>query len=67
MTNNTISVNGGALPRTARTSSADALRDRRQFIGGSDARVIMGKDEKACCGSGKRSGVRLLPPTCPPF
>jgi predicted phage-related endonuclease len=31
-------VNGGAMPR---------IRDRRQFIGGSDARIIMGKDEKA--------------------
>ena len=45
MTNNTNSVNGGAMPKN-RPSSAKA-RDRRQFIGGSDARIIMGKDEKA--------------------
>jgi predicted phage-related endonuclease len=38
MTKSTISVKGGAMPRT---------RDRRQFIGGSDARVIMGNDEAA--------------------
>jgi hypothetical protein len=45
MTNNTNSVNGGAMSRIDRT--AVITRDRRQFIGGSDARVIMGKDEKA--------------------
>jgi predicted phage-related endonuclease len=33
------------MPRS--DSMAVAMRDRRQFIGGSDARVIMGKDEKA--------------------
>src|ERR1700730_9443297 len=45
MTNNTNSVNGGAMSRTDRTAATP--RDRRQFIGGSDARTIMGKDEKA--------------------
>src|ERR1700731_3774373 len=45
MTNNTNSVNGGAMPRIARATVL--TRDRSQFIGGSDARVIMGKDEKA--------------------
>jgi predicted phage-related endonuclease len=45
MTNNTNSVNGGALSKIDRT--ATVARDRRQFIGGSDARIIMGKDEKA--------------------
>src|ERR1035437_6517938 len=45
MTNNTNSVNGGAMPRIDRTTLM--RRDRRQFIGGSDARVIMGKEEKA--------------------
>ena len=45
MANNTNSVNGGAMPRFDGTSVA--TRDRRQFIGGSDARIIMGKDEKA--------------------
>src|ERR1700731_3744533 len=44
MTNNTNSVNGGAMPRNGR---AVPTRDRRQFVGGSDARIIMGKDEKA--------------------
>ena len=43
MTNNTNSVNGGAMSKLHRT----AVRDRRHFIGGSDARIIMGKDEKA--------------------
>jgi predicted phage-related endonuclease len=45
MTNNTNSPNGGAMRR----NGAPALfaRDRRHFIGGSDARIIMGKDEKA--------------------
>src|ERR1700735_548621 len=43
MTKNADSANGGAMPihRNA------AMRDRRHFIGGSDARIIMGKDEKA--------------------
>jgi predicted phage-related endonuclease len=45
MTNNTNSVNGGAMSRLHRT--VVPTRDRRHFIGGSDARVIMGKDEKA--------------------
>src|ERR1700694_3739303 len=44
MANNTNSVNGGAMPRIDRT--ALMTRDRRQFVGGSDARIIMGKDEK---------------------
>jgi predicted phage-related endonuclease len=37
MTKSTNPVNGGAMPKI----------DRRQFIGGSDARIIMGQDEKA--------------------
>ncbi len=45
MTNGTISVNGGAMPNFERTATIHS--DRRHFIGGSDARVIMGKDEKA--------------------
>ena len=44
MTNNTNSVKGGAMPKVDRTA---ATLDRRHFIGGSDARIIMGKDEKA--------------------
>jgi predicted phage-related endonuclease len=43
MINNTISVDGGALPKIRRTS--ETIRGRRQFIGGSDARIIMGTDE----------------------
>jgi predicted phage-related endonuclease len=39
MTNTTNSVNGGAMDRTATKT-----RDRRHFIGGSDARIIMGKE-----------------------
>jgi predicted phage-related endonuclease len=45
MTNRTNSVNGGALPGIRPTSAT--TRDRRDFIGGSDARIIIGKDEKA--------------------
>ena len=45
MTKNTNSVNGGALPRIDRTPLITG--DRSQFIGGSDARIIMGKDERA--------------------
>jgi predicted phage-related endonuclease len=45
MINTTFSVNGEALPDGSRASKA--IRDRSQFIGGSDARIIMGKDEKA--------------------
>ncbi len=45
MTKSTNSVNGGAMPKTGPNSVV--LRDRRHFIGGSDARIIMGQDEKA--------------------
>ena len=34
------------------------------FIGGSDARIIMGKDEKALLGCGAKSEVRRPHPTC---
>ena len=44
MTKNTASVNGGAV---SKFSSAATSINRRHLIGGSDARVIMGKDEKA--------------------
>src|SRR5712672_3214568 len=44
MTMSTQSVNGGATPKGARES---VIHDRRHFIGGSDARIVMGKDEKA--------------------
>src|SRR3974390_365118 len=42
---NTISVNGGALPNTRRTS--ETIRFRRQFMGGPYARLIMADDEAA--------------------
>ena len=45
MTKSTNSVNGGAVPTVDRTAAI--THDRRQFLGGSDARIIMGKDEKA--------------------
>jgi predicted phage-related endonuclease len=45
MANGTDSVKGGAIPKIS--SASAPLRDRRHFIGGSDARIIMGKDEKA--------------------
>src|SRR5258707_3043147 len=46
MTKSTISVDGGAMPNTGRRDATHSL-DRRQFVGGSDARIIMGKNEKA--------------------
>jgi predicted phage-related endonuclease len=46
MTKSTISVDSGAMPNTGRRDATHSL-DRRQFVGGSDARIIMGKDEKA--------------------
>jgi predicted phage-related endonuclease len=45
MIKRTLFVDGGAMPAINRT--AVKTRDRRYFIGGSDARVIMSKDEKA--------------------
>src|SRR5450756_522469 len=45
MTNSTNLVNGEAMPKIEH--AAVRRPDRRQFIGGSDARIIMGKDEKA--------------------
>ena len=45
MSKNANSVEGGAMPNIDR--SPKIISDRRHFIGGSDARIIMGKDEKA--------------------
>jgi predicted phage-related endonuclease len=45
MTINTNSVDGGALPSISPTSPI--ARDRSQFIGGSDARIVLGRNEKA--------------------
>jgi hypothetical protein len=36
---------------------------RRYFIGGSDARIIMGKTSPPCCGSGARSVAKSIPRT----
>jgi predicted phage-related endonuclease len=40
------------------------LVDRRHFIGGSDARIIMGKDEKALLRLWKEKRGGRLPKTC---
>jgi predicted phage-related endonuclease len=45
MSKNTNSVDSGAMPNTSHATVS--IRDRRHFIGGSDARIIMGKDQKA--------------------
>jgi predicted phage-related endonuclease len=51
MQKNTFSVNGGTMHRSDRradpnsTSRAHMSNERRFFIGGSDARIIMGSDE----------------------
>jgi predicted phage-related endonuclease len=45
MNKSTNSVNGGAMPKIDR--NVKIVAGRRHFIGGSDARIIMGKDEKA--------------------
>jgi hypothetical protein len=52
MQKSTLPVNGGAMPNGGRTepnsgSKIHISTARRSFIGGSDARVIMGKDEVA--------------------
>ena len=47
MTKNTDSVNGGAIAKISGIAATAASHNRRHFIGGSDARIIMGKDEKA--------------------
>ena len=39
--------------------------ERRYFIGGCDARTIMGDDEAAHYASGARSVARSSPRTCP--
>jgi hypothetical protein len=41
--------------------------DLKNFKGGSDARIIMGKDEKALLGSGGKSVARRLRWTCRAF
>ena len=45
MRRDTNSVKGGAMGKIDRTTNT--LHDRRHFISGPDARIIMGKDEKA--------------------
>jgi predicted phage-related endonuclease len=38
---------------------------RRSFIGGSDARIIMGDDEPPCSASGGKSAAKPSPRTYP--
>ena len=47
--------------------SKNAMQDRRHFIGGSDARAIMGKDEKAllCLWKEKRGEIDQAKPPKP--
>ena len=42
-----------------------ALPSAAYFIGGSDARTIMGDDEAALLASGARSGAKSTRRTCP--
>jgi hypothetical protein len=61
MRKNTNSVKGGAMPNIDRTPKITS--DRRHFIGGSDARIIMGKDEEAfaaLAGKARRGGSGRL-------
>ena len=39
--------------------------DRQGFIGGSDARVIMGEDRPPCCASGGKNAAKSTLRTCP--
>ena len=62
MSKNTNSVNSGAMPYTGHATVS--IRDRRHFIGGSDARIIMGKDKRPSCVSGAKSAARKPHSTC---
>src|SRR5215471_11305777 len=42
MSKNTVLVNGGAMPKIGQRAE---MNSRREFVGGSDARIIMGDDE----------------------
>ena len=44
MSKNTVLVNGGAMPKIGQRAM---ITDRRSFIGGSDARIIMGPAHQA--------------------
>jgi hypothetical protein len=44
---NAIPVESSAVRGGLESALMGATSDRRQFIGGSDARIIMGRDEKA--------------------
>jgi predicted phage-related endonuclease len=61
MTKSINSVNGEAMSKFDRTSVAK--RDRHQFVGGSDARIIMGKDEKALHRLWRKSEAKWSPLT----
>jgi hypothetical protein len=74
MNNNTNPVEGGAMSKVRRTA---IKHDRRHFIGGSDARIIMGKTPAraampAICEKrparwvpGRKSQTRLMPDLIP--
>jgi predicted phage-related endonuclease len=59
MSYDTNSVSGGAMPKT---NHAFVSFDRRQFVGGSDARTIMGKDDKALLRLWKEKRGEINPP-----
>jgi predicted phage-related endonuclease len=59
MTKSTGSVDSGAMSKS--NAFPVVARDRRHFIGGSDARIIMGKDEKALLGLWKEKRGEAAP------
>jgi hypothetical protein len=61
MMNHTNSVNAELC---AALTTAAIARDRRNFIGGSDARTIMGKDERRFIACGAKNGARRRLWTC---
>jgi hypothetical protein len=48
---------------TSKASTKRRLADRRYFIGGSDARIIMGNDEAALLHLWRESGAKQSPTT----
>ncbi len=58
MVNSTQLVNGEAMPKGGRKY---LMQGRRHFIGGSDARIIMGRDEKALAGLWKEKRGETAP------
>ncbi|MET3339204.1 hypothetical protein ABIF61_007728 [Bradyrhizobium japonicum] len=60
----TIATDGAAAPRSVITFNR---HDRRAFIGGSDARIIMGDDQVRtnCCACGRKNAARARRKICP--